>query len=103
MNIIRSREFAAARAWGAIEVANMNGITTRVHWTDQPYRWHINDGQEVFAVLDGTVDMFYREGGIEKSVVLQVGDVFFADIGCEHSAHPRGEARLLVVEKEGSV
>lgn len=81
----------------------MNRITTRVHWTDQPYQWHINDGQEVFAVLDGTVDMFYREDGIQKSVVLQTGDVFFADVGCEHLAHPRGEARILVVETEGSV
>ncbi len=103
MKIIRSREFTAARAWGAIEVANMNGITTRVHWTDQPYRWHINDGQEVFAVLDGTVDMFYREDGTEKSVALQAGDVFFAEVGCEHLAHPRGAARILVVETAGSV
>ncbi|HBL94816.1 MAG TPA: cupin, partial [Hyphomonas sp.] len=28
---------------------------------------------------------------------------FFAGIGCEHVAHPRGEARILVVEQEGSV
>lgn len=103
MKIIRSREFVAARAWGAIDVASMNDITTRVHWTDQPYQWHVNDGQEVFVVLDGTVDMFYREGGVEKSVALQAGDVFYADIGCEHRAHPRGEARILVVEKKDSV
>ncbi|NMM36730.1 MAG: cupin [Glaciimonas sp.] len=103
MKIIRSREFVAERAWGAIDVASMNGITTRVHWTDQPYQWHVNDGKEVFAVLDGIVEMFYREDGVEKSVVLQAGDVFVADVGCEHLAHPRGEARILVVEKEGSV
>ena len=102
MKIIRSSEFVAARAWGAIEVASMDGITTRVHWTDQPYQWHINDGQEVFAVLDGTVDMFYRQGSVEKSVLLQAGDVFFADVGCEHLAYPRGAARILMVEKEGS-
>ncbi len=41
----------------------MNGITTRVHWTDQPYKWHVNDGEEVFAVLDGKVDMHYRVDG----------------------------------------
>jgi len=54
-------------------------------------------------VLDGTVDMHYRENGAEKVVTLNAGDVFFAGIGCEHVAHPRGEARILVVEKEGSV
>ena len=103
MKIIRSRQFTASRAWGAIDVANMSGITTRVHWTDKPYKWHVNDGEEVFAVLDGVVAMYYRENQEEKVVILEAGDVFFAGVGCEHVAHPQGEARVLVVEKEGSV
>ena len=103
MRVIRSKDFTAARAWGADEIANMGGTTTRLHWTDQPYKWHVNDGDEVFAVLDGTVDMHYRESGIEQVVTLEVGDVFFAGEGCEHVAHPRGEARILVVEHEGSI
>lgn len=102
MKVVRSKEFTGDRPWAAMDIASMNGITTRVHWTDQPYRWHVNEGEEVFAVLDGTVDMHYRENGAEKVVTLNAGDVFFADIGCEHVAHPRGEARILVVEKEGS-
>ena len=61
MNIIRSAAFTADRAWGALDIANLNGITVRLHWTDQPYRWHVNDGEEVFAVLDGRVEMRYRE------------------------------------------
>ncbi|HJV53584.1 MAG TPA: cupin domain-containing protein [Noviherbaspirillum sp.] len=101
--IIRSREFTAQRAWGALDIARMNGVTTRLHWTDQPYRWHVNDGEEVFAVLDGTVDMHYREKGTEKVATLHAGDVFFAGTGCEHVAHPRGAARILVIEKEGSI
>ena len=103
MQIIRSKEFTATHAWGSIAVANMNGITTRVHWTDKPYKWHVNDGEEVFAVLDGTVDMHYREAGVESVVRLSVGDIFFAQVGCEHVAHPRGDARIRVVEREGSV
>ncbi len=103
MKIIRSKEFTASRAWGAMDIATMNGTTTRLHWTDQPYKWHVNDGEEVFAVLDGTVDMHYREAGIEQVTTLESGDIFFAGLGCEHVAHPRGEARILVVEREGSV
>ena len=103
MKTIRCREFVAPRAWGSIDIANMNGITTRLHWTDQPYTWHVNDGEEVFAVLDGVVEMLYRESGIEKSVVLGAGDVFFAEKGSEHLAKPRGVARVLIVEKEGSL
>ena len=81
----------------------MNGITTRLHWTDQPYVWHVNDGEEVFAVLDGQVDMNYRENGEARTTRLATGDVFFASTGTEHVAHPIGEARILVVEHEGSV
>tara|TARA_R110001583_G_scaffold446_1_gene4172 strand:- start:1202 stop:1513 length:312 start_codon:yes stop_codon:yes gene_type:complete len=103
MEIIRSKKFKAEHAWGAKDIANMNGITTRLHWTNQPYKWHINDGEEVFVVLDGVVEMLFKENGIEQSVILQVGDIFYATIGTEHVAHPRGEARILVVESEGSV
>ncbi|WP_042303391.1 cupin domain-containing protein [Paraburkholderia kururiensis] len=103
MKIIRSRTFTAPRAWGALDIANMNGITTRLHWTDQPYRWHVNDGEEVFAVLDGRVEMRYRDNGAEQSTVLEAGDIFFASVGTEHVAHPIGEARILVIESEGSV
>ena len=103
MKIIRSKAFTADRAWGALDIASMNGITTRLHWTDQPYKWHVNDGEEVFVVLDGQVTMHYREQGEEKQVQLAVGDIFYASVGTEHVAHPQGEARILVIESEGSV
>lgn len=43
MRVIRSKDFTATRAWGADDIANMGGTTTRLHWTDQPYKWHVND------------------------------------------------------------
>lgn len=103
MQIIRSKEFIAERAWGALDIANMNGITTRLHWTDQPYRWHINDGEEVFVVLDGQVRMHYRSEGLELQCLLDCGDIFHASRGTEHMAHPVGVARVLVIETAGSV
>ena len=103
MRVYRSKEFTGNRPWAAIDIANMSGTTTRLHWTDQPYKWHVNNGEEVFAVLDGTVDMHFRESGAEKIVTLDAGDVFFAEVGCEHVARPRGAARILVVEREGSI
>ncbi|MBK5416443.1 cupin [Pseudomonas sp. TH31] len=103
MKIIRSKSFTAERAWGALDIANMNGITTRLHWTDQPYKWHVNDGQEVFVVLDGQVQMHYREADVEQQALLDVGDIFYASVGTEHVAHPVGAARILVIESEGSV
>lgn len=103
MRIFRTKEFKGDRPWAALDVANMSGITSRIHWTNEPYHWHVNDGEEVFAVLDGCVEMKYRQQGVEKSILLNTGDVFFAEELCEHVAHPQGEARILVIEKEGSV
>ena len=103
MRFISPKEFTAERAWGALPIANMNGVTTRLHWTDRPYRWHVNDGEEVFVVLDGVVEMRYRDGGRELSRRMEAGDIFHARPGTEHVAHPVGEARVLVVEMEGSV
>lgn len=103
MNIIRSKDFTGERPWAALDIANMNGITTRLHWTDQPYKWHVNDGQEVFVVLDGQVEMRFKQDGVEQRTVLQTGDIFYASIGTAHVAHPLGEARVLVIESESSV
>lgn len=103
MQIIRSKDFTGERPWAALDIANMNGITTRLHWTDQPYKWHVNDGQEVFVVPDGQVEMRFMEQGVERSTLLQVGDIFYASVGTAHVAHPVGPARVLVVESEGSV
>ncbi len=103
MEVIRSKEFTADKAWGARGIANMNGITTRLHWTDQPYRWHVNDGEEVFVVLDGRVEMHYRDGdGVPEVAMLEVGDIFFASAGTVHVAKPIGTARVLVVEAQDS-
>jgi mannose-6-phosphate isomerase-like protein (cupin superfamily) len=103
MRTIRAREFRGSRAWEALDVASIEGASVRLHWTDQPYTWHVNHGEEVFAVLDGVVQMRYREAGVEQSVLLKSGDVFHAGDGDEHVAHPQGEARILVIEKAGSI
>lgn len=103
MKIIKAKQFTATKAWGALDIANMNGITTRLHWSDKPYIWHVNDGEEVFIVVDGQVKMFYKEDAIEKSVLLESGDIFYASVGTEHVAHPQGEARIVVIEIAGSV
>jgi mannose-6-phosphate isomerase-like protein (cupin superfamily) len=103
MKFITASEFTGDRAWAALPIASMNGITTRLHWTNEPYKWHTNDGEEVFVVLDGCVDMHFRDASGEHVTRMQVGDIFYASIGTEHVAHPVGEARVLVVEQEGSV
>lgn len=55
------------------------------------------------SLLNPPVEMRYLDTGVEHRTVLETGDVFYAAIGTEHVAHPIGEARILVVEREGSV
>ena len=100
--IIHSKDFIAKKAWDSLDIANMKGITTRLHWTDQAYHWHINTGEEVFVVLDGVVDMHYKIGSKVIISTLKAADIFYATTGTEHVAHPQGEARVLVIESEDS-
>lgn len=102
MWFIDADDFTADRPWGALDIVAIQDATVRLHWTDQPYHWHVNDGPEVFVVLDGAVDMHYREAGQECVERLTPGRVCFAEIGDEHVAHPSPQARILVVERKGS-
>lgn len=102
MPVTHGRTFTSHRAWGAVEIALMRGVSTRLHWTDRPYHWHVNSGEEVFVVLDGVVEMRYRIGASEHRTLLGPGDIFHARQGLAHVAHPVGEARILVVEEADS-
>lgn len=104
MRKISPNDFTGSRAWDAMSIERISGVTTvRLHWTDQPYKWHVNDGPEVFVVLDGEVDMHAKEDNEVKIHRLKTGDVFHAADGDEHVAHPVGAVRVLVIEREGSV
>lgn len=104
MQKISPRDFTGNRAWEAMSIERFTGSTTvRLHWTDTPYEWHVNDGPEVFVVLDGKVEMHARENGNVTVHTMTAGDVFHAEEGDEHVAHPVGAARVLVIEREGSI
>jgi mannose-6-phosphate isomerase-like protein (cupin superfamily) len=103
MRFLDASSFTADHPWGALQIAEIDDATVRLHWTDAPYIWHVNDGPEVFVVLDGAVDMHYRQDGEHRVEHLTPGRVCLADVGDEHVAHPAPEARILVVERKGSV
>lgn len=94
--------FRASRAWGSRDIATIEGASVRLHWTDEPYHWHVNRESEVFCVVAGEVSMRYRVDGNEHVAELRAGDIFVADAGDEHVAHPNGEARILVIERQGA-
>lgn len=94
--------YTAERPWGALDIAAIDDVTVRLHWTDQPYVWHVNDAPEVFVVLDGAIDMHYRRDGQLHVERLTPGRVCAVEAGDEHVAHPAPEARILVIERRGS-
>ncbi|ODT81089.1 MAG: cupin [Pelagibacterium sp. SCN 64-44] len=104
MRKISPIQFIGKRAWDAMGIETIEGLTTvRLHWADAPYQWHVNDGPEVFVVLDGEVNMHARSGNEVIIHNLRAGDIFHAEDGDEHLAHPVAAARVLVIEREGSV
>lgn len=104
MKFTSANDYTGDHAWDALDLATFGEpATVRLHWTDAPYVWHVNDGEEVFVVLDGAVDMHYRDDGVEKVQPMRAGDICQAGVGDEHVAHPRGAARVLVVERKGSI
>lgn len=101
--IVRGATVTADRAWGSVPVGRFDGLEARVHWTDTGYPWHVNDGDELFVVLAGHVDMHGRAPGGEAQVArLGPGDVWSGVAGVEHRAVPEGEARVLVLETPGA-
>jgi len=103
MRVIKPVDFIGDKAWDALDIEKIRNASIRLHWTDEPYIWHINDGPEVFVVLQGTVDMHVRNASDEKIITLQTGDIFHAEMGDEHKAVPNGTARILVIETDGSI
>ncbi|QQP89071.1 cupin [Skermanella sp. TT6] len=103
MDFVTPNDFTADRAWGALDIAEIDGATVRLHWTDRPYVWHVNDGPEVFVVLDGIVDMKFGDPAAPLVRRMTKGDIFHAAEGEAHVAHPEGVARVLVIERKGSI
>ncbi|MEO9904423.1 cupin [Nisaea sp.] len=103
MKHYNARDFRPSKAWQALDIEIIENASVRLHWTDRAYKWHVNDGPEVFVVLDGQVDMKYLDGTEIRSIRLMPGDIFHAEVGDEHVAEPIGEARILVIEQHGSV
>lgn len=102
MEFINSSKFVADVAWANRVLMDLATHTVKIHWTDKPYRWHENTGEELFVVLDGVVEMSYIENGVECMKVMEPGQMVLFGHGERHVARPRGEARILVIEEKGS-
>ncbi len=100
MRKYEASNFRGERAWTGPNIASIADAAVKLRWTDRPFRWHANCGTEVFVVLAGAVDMHVRGSGYAVKVIpLKAGDLLHIEQGEQHVAHPRGEARILVIEE----
>ena len=97
-------DFTGKKAWDALDLTRIDDATVRLHWTDEAYIWHVNDGPEVFVLLAGSVRMHFRHpDGREDSIDMAPGEVFHCEDGDAHRAEPLEPSRILVVERAGSI
>lgn len=97
-------DFTGDNAWDALDIERIDLASVRLHWTDEAYIWHVNDGPEVFVLLAGHVRMHFRDAdGITQSINMVPGDVFHCQEGDSHRAEPLVPSRILVVERAGSI
>lgn len=101
MQVHDTRALSGPVDWSGPTLPAIGTAVAKLRWINTPFRWHCNSGRELFLVLDGTVDMHVRAGadGPVEVVTLTPGKLILIEDGEHHVAHPRGEARILVVEE----
>ena len=82
--------------WAPRIVARYNDHEVRLVKVKGEFIWHSHaDTDELFLILDGTLDMEFRD----RTVVLEPGELIVVPRGTEHRPVARhGEVRLLLID-----
>ena len=82
--------------WAPRIVARYNNNEVRLVKVEGEFIWHQHDDtDELFLVLDGTLDMELRD----RTVTLNAGELFVVPRGTEHRPCARsGEVKLLLID-----
>ena len=82
--------------WAPRIVARYNDNEVRLVKVDGEFIWHQHaDTDELFLVLDGTLDIELRD----RTITLEPGELFVVPRGTEHRPCARnGEAKLLLID-----
>ena len=82
--------------WSPRTVAQFNACDVMVVKVEGEFVWHQHpDTDELFLVLDGTLDIELRD----RTVTLAAGELFVVPRGTEHRPCARnGEVKLLLID-----
>lgn len=78
----------------------MNDYQFKLVRVEGQFVWHDHpDTDEVFIVLDGELDIEFRDG----KVTLSAGEMFVIPKGVEHRPAAQHECKIMLVEPKGVV
>ncbi len=86
--------------WAPRIAARYNGNEVRLSKVEGEFHWHQHDDtDELFLVLDGELDMEFRD----RTEQLSAGDLIVVPKGTEHRPCARkGEVKLMVMDADGT-
>ena len=85
--------------WSPRIVARYNDNDVMVVKVEGEFVWHAHpDTDDLFLVLDGTIDIELRD----RTVELTAGQLFVVPAGVEHRPVARGCASILIIEPAGT-
>jgi mannose-6-phosphate isomerase-like protein (cupin superfamily) len=86
--------------WSPKVVARLNDYEVKVVKVQGEFVWHSHDDtDELFLVLDGTLDIRLRDGDVR----LTAGQLYVVPRGVEHCPVAEGEVAALLIEPAGVV
>jgi mannose-6-phosphate isomerase-like protein (cupin superfamily) len=84
--------------WSPRVIAEMNDYQFKLVKIQGEFVWHDHpDTDEVFIVLEGSLDIEFRDG----KVTLEAGEMFVVPKGIEHKPVAVDECKILLVEPKG--
>ena len=84
--------------WSPRIIAQMNDYHFKLVKIQGEFTWHSHTAtDEVFIVLDGSMDIHFRDG----KVSLSAGEMFVVPKGTEHIPRAENECRIMLVEPAG--
>ena len=86
--------------WSPRVVAEMNDYQFKLVKVEGEFVWHDHpDTDEVFYVVEGTLNIEFRDG----MITLNSGEMFVIPKGVEHKPIASMECKIMIVEPKGVV
>ena len=90
--------------WNPRILTQVNDWDVRLVKVQGAFVWHSHaDTDELFIVLDGTLDIGIREDGVESVVHLERYDTFVVPRGIEHRPQSHEGATLMLFDPTGTL